>query len=194
MTLANKITLARIGLIPVFVLLAVYYGEGVREHAPDERLRWAAIGVFIVAAGSDGVDGYIARRWNQRSRLGTILDPLADKGLLLAALFTLTFSDWGYRFPLWFPVLLITRDVVIVAGSFGLHFLNGNVHVRPRWTGKVATVLLMAAIAWVMLQLHAPTARWLVIAAGVFTGLSFVSYLRDGMAQLHAGGSGEAHR
>ena len=194
MTLANKITLVRIGLIPVFVLLAVYYGEGVREHAPDERLRWAAIGVFIVAAGSDGIDGYIARRWNQRSRLGTILDPLADKGLLLAALFTLTFSDWGYRFPLWFPVLLITRDVVIVAGSLGLHFLNGNVHVRPRWTGKVATVLLMAAIAWVMLQLHPPTARWLVLAAGVFTGLSFLSYLRDGMAQLHAGGSGEAHR
>ena len=194
MTLANKITLVRIGLIPVFVLLAVYYGASVRDHAPDERLRWAAIGVFIVAAGSDGVDGYIARRWNQRSRLGTILDPLADKGLLLAALFTLTFSDWGYRFPLWFPVLLITRDVVIVAGSLGLHYLNGDVHVRPRWTGKVATVLLMAAIASVMLQLHPPAARWLVIAAGVFTALSFVSYLRDGLAQLHAGGSGEAHR
>lgn len=194
MTLANKITIARILLIPVFVLLAVYYGDSVHERQPDERLRWAAIAVFLVAAGSDGIDGYIARRFNQRSRLGTILDPLADKGLLLAALLTLTFSDWGYRFPLWFPVLLITRDVVVVAGSLGLHYLNGVVHVRPRWSGKIATVLLMAAIGWVMLQLHPPTARWLVIAAGVFTGLSFIGYLRDGMAQLHAGGSGEAHR
>lgn len=194
MTLANKITITRILLIPVFVLLAVYYGDSVHEHQPDERLRWAAIAVFLVAAGSDGIDGYIARRYNQRSRLGTILDPLADKGLLLAALFTLTFSDWGYRFPLWFPVLLVTRDVVVVAGSLGLHYINGHVHVRPRWTGKVATTLLMAAIAWVMLQLHRPSAGWLVFAAGVFTGLSFISYLRDGMAQLQAGGSGEASR
>lgn len=194
MTLANKITIARIGLIPVFVLLAVYYGDGVHEHQPDERLRWAAIAVFLLAAGSDGIDGYIARRYNQRSRLGTILDPLADKGLLLAALFTLTFSDWGYRFPLWFPVLIITRDVVVVAGSLGLHYMNGTVNVRPRWTGKIATVLLMAAIAWVMLQFDRPSARWLVIVTGVFTGISFVGYLRDGLAQLHAGGSGEAQR
>ncbi len=194
MTLANKITIARILLIPVFVLLAVYYGDSVQQHQPDERWRWAAIAVFLVAAASDGIDGYIARRYNQRSRLGTILDPLADKGLLLAALFTLTFSDWGYRFPLWFPVLIVTRDVVVVAGSLGLHYVNGSVQVRPRWTGKVATVLLMAAIGWVMLPLHRPSAHWLVLATGVFTGLSFVGYLRDGIAQLQAGGSGEAHQ
>ncbi len=96
----------------------------------------------------------MARRYNQRSKLGAILDPIADKGLLLAGLLTLTFSDWGYHFPLWFPVLVITRDVVIVAGSFGLHYLNGDVHVRPRWTGKIATVLQMIAIGWVMLQLR----------------------------------------
>ena len=141
MTTANKITIVRILLIPVFVMLAVYYGDSVQQGERNEALRLAAILVFLTAAVSDGLDGYVARHYNQRSKLGTILDPIADKGLLLAGLLTLTFSDWGYHFPLWFPVLVITRDVVIVAGSFGLHYLNGEVHVRPRWTGKVATVL-----------------------------------------------------
>ena len=93
MTTANKITITRILLSPVFVLLAVYYGESVRNGAPRESLRIAAILVFVAAALSDGIDGFIARRFNQRSRLGEVLDPIADKGLLVTAILTLTFSD-----------------------------------------------------------------------------------------------------
>ncbi len=184
MTTANKITIVRILLIPVFVMLAVYYGDSVQQGASNEALRLAAILVFLTAAVSDGLDGYVARRYNQRSKLGTILDPIADKGLLLAGLLTLTFSDWGYHFPLWFPVLVITRDVVIVAGSFGLHYLNGDVHVRPRWTGKVATVLQMIALGWVMLQLRLVNPAIPVALAGLFTFVSGVGYILDGIRQL----------
>src|SRR5437773_43324 len=88
MTTANKITLVRIAMIPVFVALAIYYGESVRRGAPLEWQRFAAILVFLLAAVSDGLDGYVARRYNQRSRLGVILDPIADKGLLLSGIFT----------------------------------------------------------------------------------------------------------
>ena len=184
MTTANKITIVRLLLIPVFVVLGLYYGDSVGRQAPDENLRYAAILVFLVASVSDGLDGYIARHYNQRSKLGAILDPIADKGLLLAGLLTLTFSDWGYRFPLWFPVLVIARDVVIVAGSLGLHFLNGEVHVRPRWTGKVATFFQMSAIAWVMLQLRWASPLVVVTLAGVFTLLSWIGYMTDGIRQL----------
>ena len=184
MTTANKITIVRLLLIPVFVLLGVYYGESVRTNEPQEGFRLAAILVFLVASISDGMDGYIARRYDQRTRLGAILDPIADKGLLLAALLTLTFSDWGYHFPLWFPVLVIARDVVIVAGSFGLHYLNGDVHVRPRWTGKVATVFQMTAIAWVMLQFRFIAPLIPVLLAGLFTFISGVAYVIDGIHQL----------
>ena len=184
MTTANKITIVRILLIPVFVMLAVYYGDGVQQGASNEALRLAAILVFLTAAVSDGLDGYVARRYNQRSKLGTILDPIADKGLLLAGLLTLTFSGWGYHFPLWFPVLVITRDVVIVAGSFGLHYLNGDVQVRPRWTGKVATVLQMIALGWVMLQLRFVSPAIPVALAGLFTFISGVGYVLDGIRQL----------
>src|SRR5215210_7655672 len=131
MTTANKITIARILLIPVFVMMAIYYG---RTHL--EWHRWCAVAAFVIAAASDGIDGYIARRFNQRSRLGVVLDPIADKGLLLAAIITLSFSNWAYEFPAWFPVLIVTRDVVIVAGTLTLHYLNGSVQVRPSWMGK----------------------------------------------------------
>src|SRR3984893_14022345 len=198
MTTANKITVARILMIPAFVTMAIYYGESIKRHDPQEWMRFTAICIFLVAAVSDGLDGYVARRYNQRSRLGIILDPIADKGLLLSGIITLSISNWSEvdphygRFPIWFPVLVITRDVVIVVGSVVLHLLNGTVRVRPSWTGKVATVLQMAAIAWVMLQMRIPPLIYIVFAAGFFTLVSGVIYVRDGFRQLSAEGHANA--
>ncbi len=197
MTTANKITVVRILMIPVFVTMAIYYGQSIQRGAPLEWQRFTAIMIFLVAAASDGLDGYVARRYKQRSTLGAILDPIADKGLLLSAIITLSISNWSDidpdygRFPAWFPVLVITRDAVILVGAGVLHLLNGKVHVKPRWTGKVATVLQMAAIAWVMLQLHFLPLLYVVIAAGVFTFISGIVYVMDGVRQLQA--EGHAH-
>jgi CDP-diacylglycerol--glycerol-3-phosphate 3-phosphatidyltransferase len=198
MTTANKITVIRILMIPVFVTLAIYYGESIQEGKPQDWMRFTAIAVFLLAAISDGLDGYVARRYNQRSSLGMILDPIADKGLLLSGIITLSISNWSQmdshygKFPAWFPVLVITRDTVILVGSAVLHILNGKVRVRPSWTGKVATVLQMAAIAWVMLQLRVPPLLYVVVAAGVFTLVSGMIYVRDGVRQLSAEGHANA--
>src|SRR2546430_12363499 len=160
MTTANKITVIRILMIPVFVTLAIYYGESIQEGNPQDWMRFTAIAVFLVAAVSDGLDGYVARRYNQRSALGVILDPIADKGLLLSGIITLSISNWSQvnpnygKFPAWFPVLVITRDVVILVGAAVLQVLVGHVRVKPHMTGKIATVLQMVAIGWVMLQLR----------------------------------------
>ncbi len=198
MTTANKITVIRILMIPVFVTLAIYYGESIQEGNAQEWMRFTAISVFLVAALSDGLDGYVARRYNQRSSLGMILDPIADKGLLLSGIITLSISNWSQvdphygKFPAWFPVLVITRDTVILLGSAVLHILNGTMRVRPSWTGKVATVLQMAAIAWVMLQIRIPPLIYIVFAAGFFTLISGVIYVRDGVRQLTAQGHANA--
>lgn len=198
MTTANKITIVRILLIPVFVTFSIYYGESIARGEPQEWQRLTAILVFLVAAASDGVDGYIARRYNQRSSLGVILDPIADKGLLLSALITLSISNWSKtdpqfgHFPAWFPVLVIARDAVILVGAVILHLLNGKVHVKPSWVGKCATVLQMAAIAWVMLQLHFVHLNWIVLAAGGFTFAAGCVYVLDGIRQLQAGGHANA--
>jgi len=179
MTVANQITLVRIVLIPVFVVFAVYYSVSVRAAAPEEWLRWAAVAVFVIAAVSDGLDGWIARRFNQRSALGVVLDPIADKGLLLAAIITLSLYPWPVSLPLWFPVLVIARDVVILVGCGLLKFFTGDVEVRPSILGKIATTLQMAAVAWVLLQI--PEQQWVVWAAGLFTLLSGLGYMWRGM-------------
>src|SRR4051812_31552998 len=156
------------------------------------------IWVFWVADFSAALVGYAPRRYNQRSSLGMILDPIADKGLLLSGIITLSISNWSQvdpnygKFPAWFPVLVITRDTVILLGSAVLHVLNGTVRVRPSWTGKVATVLQMAAIAWVMLQMRILPLIWVVIAAGFFTFVSGIIYVRDGVRQLSDQGHANA--
>ena len=180
-TTASKITLVRIFLIPVFVAIAIYYGRSVREGHPEVWMRFTALGVFLTASLSDGLDGYIARKYNQISRLGVILDPIADKGLLLAALLTLSLAGWEYALPIWFLVLCIARDLIMVLGSILLQVHNGSVQIKPSWVGKTATVLQMIAISWTMLQL--PFHVWIVATAGLFTLASGAGYIVDGMRQ-----------
>jgi CDP-diacylglycerol--glycerol-3-phosphate 3-phosphatidyltransferase len=197
MTTANKITVVRILMIPAFVTMAIYYGQSMQRGAPLEWIRFAAIAIFLIAAVSDGLDGYVARRYNQRSSLGVILDPIADKGLLLSGIITLSISNWSDidpdygRFPAWFPVLVISRDAILFVGAGVLYLLNGKVHVKPNWTGKVATVLQMVAIGWVMLQLRFLPLLYVVIAAGLFTFISGIVYVTEGVRQLQA--AGHAH-
>ncbi|HXL25007.1 MAG TPA: CDP-diacylglycerol--glycerol-3-phosphate 3-phosphatidyltransferase [Chthoniobacterales bacterium] len=200
MTTANKITVARILMIPAFVTMAIYYGQSIQRGAALEWQRFTAIAIFLIAAVSDGLDGYIARRYKQRSALGAILDPIADKGLLLSGIITLSISNWSDdpdygRFPAWFPVLVITRDAVILVGAVILHLLIGDkMRVKPVWTGKVATVCQMCAIGWVMLQLRFLPLLFVVAVAGIFTLVSGVVYVMDGVRQLQAAGHAHAAR
>lgn len=198
MTTANKITVVRILMIPAFVTMAIYYGESIKRGQPLEWQRFLSIAIFILAALSDGLDGYVARRYNQRSTLGIILDPIADKGLLLSGIITLSLTSWGSevepdtgKFPVWFPVLVISRDAILLVGTLVLYLLNGKVHVKPHWTGKVATVLQMMAIGWVMLQLRVIPLLYVVLAAGAFTLVSGIIYVTEGVRQLQA--EGHAH-
>ena len=182
MTFANNITVTRILMIPVFVLFCVYYGRGIETGSPEEWQRWAAIITFLLAAASDGIDGWVARRWKQRSRLGAILDPIADKGLLLTAIITLSLSRWTYAFPIWFPVLVIARDAIILVGYAVLFHLDQKLEVRVAFTGKAATAAQMVAVAWIMLQL--PHYLVSVYVAGFFTLASGAIYVTRGIRQL----------
>jgi CDP-diacylglycerol--glycerol-3-phosphate 3-phosphatidyltransferase len=184
-------------MIPAFVTMAIYYGQSVMRGQPLEWQRFAAIAIFILAALSDGLDGYVARQYNQRSKLGIILDPIADKGLLLSGIITLSLTSWSEiepesgQFPAWFPVLVISRDAILLVGTLVLYLLNGKVQVKPHWTGKIATVLQMVAIGWVMLQLRIIPLFYVVLAAGAFTLISGILYVTDGVRQLQV--EGHAH-
>ena len=190
MTTANKITLTRILMIPLFVLMAIYYGRGVQRGQPEEWQRVAALLLFAGAALSDGIDGWISRRFHLKSRLGAILDPIADKGLMLTAIITLSVTRWPYELPVWYPVLVIARDAFIVTGCGVLRFLNHHLEVKPSLLGKTSTFLQMLSVALVMLQWHDPgPVVWL---SGAVTLLSGFFYVAEGIRQLHDGGHTKA--
>jgi CDP-diacylglycerol--glycerol-3-phosphate 3-phosphatidyltransferase len=186
MTTANKITILRILLIPFFVVEVLYYFK-----SGNEVHRLAAILSFAIAAILDGVDGYIARRYHQRSELGAILDPLADKLLLVSGIVVLSFehpSDMQYlvTLPLWLAGTIIGRDIVILAGMLVIQMTVGKVKVRPRMIGKVATVLQMIVVIWALLKWDSNWLRVWVFAAAICTGISGLLYIWDGSRQLSA--------
>ena len=187
MTFASKITIARICLVPVYVALAFYYGQTVTSGQPVETLRWWALGVFVFAAGTDGVDGWIARHFNQCSKFGAFIDPIADKALLLAGVITLSLVDWGspgWRLPLWFAAIVILRDCIILGGIRILWNHHREVRFAPHWSGKVCTVTQMFAIGWVMLRVTVFPPVYPCLLAAVFTVWSSIAYIRQGQRIL----------
>ncbi|HLZ55078.1 MAG TPA: CDP-alcohol phosphatidyltransferase family protein [Verrucomicrobiae bacterium] len=187
MTTANKVTILRILLIPFFVVELIYYLQ-----TGNEIHRLLALLSFAVTAILDGVDGYIARRYNQKSELGAILDPLADKFLLVSAIVTLSFNRSPYlvQIPLWLTGTVLGRDVLLLIGIAVIRLTVGKVTVRPRIIGKVATVFQMAVVVWILLGWDRDlNVRWFgvwTIGAAAFTGISGLLYVWDGVKQLGA--------
>lgn len=190
MTFASKITITRILMVPVFAVLAVLYGQSVAKGAADESLRWWALGVFITASASDGLDGWVARRFNQRSKFGATIDPIADKLLLLTGIVVLSLVDWGpdgWRIPLWFMGLVILRDTIILGGFVVLYLSRCDMSVLPRWSGKLCTVTQMFVLGWVMLKVVHISPIYPCLLATIFTVWSGVEYLCDGIGRLKSG-------
>lgn len=189
MTTANKVTICRILLIPVFIWLTLDYIRDSQHGEGREWQRWLACGVFALASISDALDGYIARRYKQKTELGTYLDPLADKLLLVSALVLLSvrFKDKSpfELLPLWFPVLVISRDLIILGGFILIHIITGHSQARPRLVGKAATVFQMITLGWILLQIHSPSVEWPLKAAGLCTFISGIWYILDGIKQLN---------
>ena len=185
MKTANKITILRILLIPFFVVELIYYVE-----TGNEIHRLVAILSFAIAAILDGVDGYIARHYNQISELGKILDPLADKLLLVSGIVALSFNHGTFlgQIPLWLTGTILGRDFLILIGMVVIHLTVGKVVVHPRFIGKCATVLQMVVVIWILLRWDRDYGeRWLktwTLGAAVFTGVSGLLYIWDGVKQL----------
>lgn len=183
MTTANKITILRILLVPFFAVQLLYY-----EESGKEIFRLFAIISFAVAALSDGIDGYIARHYNQRSELGAILDPLADKLLLISGivLLSLNLQPQLPRLPLWLVATVFSRDLLLVIGLGVIYYTCGKVRVAPHLLGKAATVFQMIAVLWTLFKWNE---QWLFawcLLAALLTGISGLIYVQEGVRQLSA--------
>ena len=169
MNLANKISITRIILIPLFITSIVYSRMDI------------AFFFFAVAIISDGVDGFVARTQNQKTKLGTILDPLADKFLLISAFICLSVvknMPSGLSLPPYVPIIVISRDAIIVLGSVMIHVITGDVKVTPSIPGKITTFFQMMTITSVLLQFKYSYVVW--NSAAVLTVISGIDYIIKG--------------
>jgi len=188
MTLPNILTIGRICLIPVFVLAACGYSASIEQGRSDERLRLAAAGIFVVAAATDALDGFLARRYHQQTRLGRILDPIADKGLVATAILTILLGPWPNAFPVWFGVTVLGRDSLMAIGFFLLSSSIRGVTVHASPLGKVATVFQIATILWVLFGIRSISPVYPSALATFFTLASGVGYLSDAFWQTRSAG------
>lgn len=146
---------------------------------------WALI-VFIGAGVSDSLDGLIARLSNQRTRLGAYLDPAADKLLLAAGFITLALLD---LIPSWLAVLVVSRDILLVLGTFMIHWIQGRQEISPSQWGKAATAIQMLYVGLILLcSVLSIETVWtepvLVLMVGI-TVFSCVHYIHRGVQTMN---------
>ncbi|HSD65938.1 MAG TPA: CDP-alcohol phosphatidyltransferase family protein [Vicinamibacteria bacterium] len=156
-TVANQLTMLRMALVPAFVLLTL-----------DRQFTWALV-VFVVAGLTDALDGYVARHANQSTRLGAMLDPVADKLLVGSAYVVLTWSSAVQcTLPAWLTVTLLFRDAMLVVGVVVVNLTVGPREFSPSRLGKFSTALNITTGA-ALLAANAtgdcpPAFRWLYLA------------------------------
>ena len=160
MTVASKITLARVVLIP-FYMLTMYL-----SHGEAGVWMWISLAIFIVASLTDFADGYIARNYQQTTDFGKFLDPLADKLLTISAM--CIYCQWGC-FPAWALMIVLTREFA-VTGLRLIAVQKGTV-IAAGWSGKVKTASTMVGLCVMMALPGIPVLNWVVIAVIVVTTL-----------------------
>jgi cardiolipin synthase len=173
LTIPNILTFMRMGLIPVFVSL-VYYGY-----------RELALAVFLVAGISDGIDGFLARKFNQESELGTIIDPIADKLLMTVAFIMLTLPNVlpptrHLPIPFWVTASVIGRDVLIIAVAAAINIITGFRGFKPSFWGKASTFVQVIGITLVMVAavtgytIFLPTTYFIIALFVVISGVHYI--------------------
>src|SRR5881394_3327797 len=179
-TLPNLLTVVRMALVPVFVSL-LFYQKFV-----------LALVIFIVAGVTDALDGLLARRFHQQSPLGRILDPIADKMMLVTSFVVLSMRGVypipvpkHLPVPFWVTITVISRDVFILVGAAAINMVTGFRAFQPSLPGKISTVVQIVAVAIVMLAAqtrvgtgyYLPTVYASVFAFTLFSGVHYVFFV-----------------
>ena len=168
MNIPNTLTLIRIILVPVFVILL---RQGFFSYA---------LLVFVVAGVTDGLDGFLARILKQQTVLGSYLDPLADKALIVTAFVALSIMD---IIPGWLAVIVISRDCIILLGVSVLSLMSVSFEIRPAYVSKATTALQLLTVFLVLLSMFIPgyindmmivTLFWITAFLTVVSGLNYI--------------------
>ena len=190
LTIPNILTFMRMGLIPVFVSL-VYYGYSK-----------SALAVFLIAGISDGIDGFLARKFKQESELGTIIDPIADKLLMTVAFVILTLPNVlpptrHLPIPFWVTASVIGRDVLIITVAAAINIITGFRGFQPSFWGKVSTLVQVIGISLVMIAavtgytFFLPTTYFIIVLLVVISGVHYIFQVASLMSKEEKASSSE---
>ncbi|MDD2703067.1 MAG: CDP-diacylglycerol--glycerol-3-phosphate 3-phosphatidyltransferase [Candidatus Omnitrophica bacterium] len=178
MNIANKISLFRLLSVPFFIACLYYSSE-------RPFLRIYALAIFLLAVLSDAVDGYIARKTKQKSQAGLVLDPLADKILLLSAFVLLYIL---HDIPFWALLIVITRDVLILLGCVVIYLIKQNINIYPSQWGKLTTTSQMSFVLSSLLNFRfSYVVLWIAVLCTVVSG---ALYVRKGFFILYGQNGG----
>lgn len=164
MNIPNLLTLFRILLIPVFI--AVF-------NSNIENNTLIALGIFLLAGLTDLLDGYIARKYNMITRLGTLLDPLADKLMLITVLICLALKDY---FPLWIAALVIIKEAAMIGGGVFLYYSKRSIVIPANLYGKAATAAFYLAVIVLSVNKDTPAGQIMLYIAALLTAGAFLKY------------------
>jgi len=177
-TISTMLTLGRIALVPCIVgaMIIGWWGT--------------ACALFCIASVTDVLDGYLARRFNEKTFFGACLDPIADKLLILSCFFTLAFVQSPlFTIPQWFFVLVLVKELILIGGSVTFYFVKGYIDIQPTLLGKSTTVVQMCFIIWLFAcyffnWLPVKTYASMLGIVLVLVFASLVQYVRIGIGQL----------
>jgi CDP-diacylglycerol---glycerol-3-phosphate 3-phosphatidyltransferase len=177
MNLPNSLTIARIFFVPL--LVAALVEENVTAHVFGVTVtnEWLALAIFLIAAATDLLDGYLARKWGQVTTIGTLLDPIADKLLVSAALISLV---QVHAVPGWMVILIVGREFAI-SGLRSIAAVEGYT-IKASDLGKTKMVAQVTAISFLLISIRHPAladlAYWMMWVVVVFAMASAIAYFR----------------
>lgn len=166
MNIPNLLTIFRISLVPIFVIFVIHNDL------------WRALIIFILAGITDGLDGFIARLLNQRTVVGAYLDPIADKMLLMSAYIGLAFKD---MLPGWLSVIVVSRDIIILAGIAIISLMGRGTEIRPSIASKFTTVFQILTIIIILYPFPIFYIRLFIPITAALTILSGIQYMYRGI-------------
>ena len=186
LTSPNLLTFLRMALIPVFASLLFYGYSSI------------ALIIFVIAGVSDGVDGFVARKFKQESELGTIIDPIADKLLMTVAFIILTMPNVlqptrHLPVPFWVTAAVIGRDILILTVAWAINVMTGFRGFKPSWLGKLSTLVQVIAVTLILVAavfdtwFYLPTVYTIVVALAFFSGVHYIFFVAKLMKEEEKG-------
>ena len=183
-SLPTKITFIRIILTPIIIFLILIHHEKIQEFGLESSHIYWILTLFSIAIISDIVDGYLSRKFNLITRLGSFLDPIADKILIISTTLVLTYVDCGNPLPIYYTSLIVARESIQISGAISIGIISGDITIKHHWTGKIATFLQILMVYCSLTLESVSFCFSLSLLTSFFAIWSAIMYIHNGLVQL----------